>query len=86
MGRADYLKLGDWNAICDTCGQKYKGTELKLQWNGFYACDTCFDFRQPQDFVRGVVDDQHTPYSRPDAPASFVPAVANLEPVPSGTN
>jgi len=86
MGRADYWKAGDFNAICDNCGQKYKGSQLKLQWNGFRTCSTCFDIRQPQDFVRGMVDDQTPPFTRPDATPTFVEGAQELEPVPSGVN
>lgn len=64
MGSADYLKLGDWNARCDKCGTKYKGTELKLQWNSIYACTRCWEPRQPQDFVRAVIEHPTPPFVR----------------------
>lgn len=48
MTRA-YFKPGDWNAICDQCGAKYKASELLLQWDGFRVCSTCLDPRHPQE-------------------------------------
>jgi hypothetical protein len=72
MGHADYYKHGDFNAICDRCGMKYKGSELKATWDGLMVCDKDWEPRQPQDFVRGVMDSQNTPYSRTEATDTFV--------------
>lgn len=66
MGRADYLKLGDWNAICDRCGFKYKASQLRHEWTGLYVCQECWEPRHEQDFVRGVEDDPSVPWTRPD--------------------
>ena len=66
MGRADYLALGDYNASCSICGTKYKASELKKHWTGWYRCTSCWEPRQPQDFVRGVQDVQTVPWSQPD--------------------
>lgn len=73
MGKKDYFSHGNWNAICDICGQKYKGTELKMQWNNLFTCPTCFEPRNPQDFVKGVRDDMRVPIARPDSkPETFI--------------
>ncbi len=72
MGKYDYYKSGDWNGICDVCGQKYKASKLKLRWDGVYVCHKDFEFRHPQEFVRGIKDDQTTPYSRPEEADTFV--------------
>jgi len=66
MGRADYLKLGDWNAICDRCGFKYKASQLKAEWTGLRVCSQCWERRHPQDYVRGVYDKQAPPWTRPE--------------------
>jgi hypothetical protein len=72
MAHADYLKHGDYNAICDACGHKYKFSQLKLRWDGLYVCSYDWEIRQPQDYVRGVRDNQSVPVSRPEAPDMFV--------------
>ena len=74
MGKADFLRVGDYNGICDSCGQKFKFSQLKLRWDGLYVCtvNRCFEIRQPQDYVRGVMDRQAVPISRPDAPPVFI--------------
>lgn len=56
MGQADYLRVGDWNIRCDRCGKKMKGSEARLTWNNLYTCDSCWEPRHPQDFVRSIVE------------------------------
>lgn len=72
MGRADYLKLGDYNAICWECGFKFKASKLKKHWKGYYTCKECWEPRQPQDFVRAVPDDMSVPWSQ-TAVVEFLP-------------
>ena len=71
MGRADYWKHGDHNAICDVCGFKFKASELKKTWDNFYVCSKDFEPRHPQDFLRGKKDDQSVPWSRPEGIDEF---------------
>jgi hypothetical protein len=67
-GGKPYIRMGDYNAICDQCGFKYKryGDNLKLQWNNLLTCPKCYEERQPQDFVRGLKDRMTVPIARPD--------------------
>jgi hypothetical protein len=62
MGQADYLSLGDWNAACYECGMKFKASDLRRHWKGYYVCVPHWEPRQPQDFVRGVPDIQTPPW------------------------
>jgi len=64
-GRADFLELGDWNAVCYQCGRKRKASMLKLHWQGYYVCPEHWEPRQPQDFVRSVPDVQTPPWAQP---------------------
>ena len=77
MGHADYLRNGDYNAICDRCGSKFKFSQLKLEWDGLYVCTAngCWEPRQPQDYVKGVRDDMAVPVSRPDQPNVFLDTI-----------
>lgn len=63
---ANYFAPGDWNAICDQCGRKFKASQLLLQWDNARVCSTCWDPRHPQDFVRPIDDPQAVPWSRPE--------------------
>jgi hypothetical protein len=78
MGKADYYKSGDYNGICDWCGFKFKFSKLKKTWDGFYCCSKCFEVRQPQDFVRGVLDNQSVPVSKPDSTPTFTEGAQDL--------
>ena len=64
MGRADYLKLGDWNARCYRCGAKFKGSQLRRTWNNLMVCQRDWEPRQPQDFVKGVIENPVPPFVR----------------------
>ena len=69
-----YVK-GDWNAICDVCGRKYKASLLKQRWDGLMCCPQDWEIRQPQDFVRGVPDPQLVPWVRDEATDSYLNVV-----------
>lgn len=71
-GPYDYFKGGDFNAVCDICSFKYKGSMMKKRWDGFMCCDRCWESRQSQDFVRGVVDNMTPPWTRPNQGDEFV--------------
>lgn len=62
MGRADYYAEGDWNAVCHECGKKFKASQLKRHWQGYYVCEKHWEPRHPQDFVRAVPDVQTPPW------------------------
>ena len=64
MGRADYLKLGSWNASCDRCGRKRKGDELKKTWNNLWVCPEHWESRHPQDFVKAGRENPTPPFVR----------------------
>ena len=66
MGRSDYFKKGDYNALCDQCSFKYKASELRRQWDNLMVCQQCYEKRNPQDFVRGVKDSTRLPWTRPE--------------------
>ena len=59
-----YYAKGQYNAICDICGCEFKSSQLKEQWDGLMVCRDDWSPRHPQDFVRGVQDDQSVPWTR----------------------
>lgn len=70
------FEAGQWNAICDRCGFKFKARQLRAEWNGLRTChgtgtNGCWEPRHPQDYVRGKVDDQKPSWTRPEAPDTF---------------
>lgn len=72
MGRADFYKDGDYNAICDECGKKYKFSQLKKRWDGLFVCSRDWEPRHPQDYLKGIRDNMSVPISRPEAGNSFI--------------
>lgn len=83
MGRADFLKLGDHNAQCFECGRKFKFSQLKRHWKGYYVCEEHWEVRQPQDFARGSTDNQTVPYAQPQPDPAFAldsPSVPIVQP------
>lgn len=62
----DFFKPGDWNAICDTCGRKYKASDLQLQWDNARVCQTCWDPRHPQELLGPLPVPTSPPWTRPD--------------------
>ena len=87
MGTRDYYKHGDFNAICDVCGFKFKGSELKKRWDGVMVCEQDWEPRQQQDLIRGIKEDTSTPYSKPEAtniyPTGYVQALAGATTITS---
>ena len=82
MADQNSLKLGDWNAICDVCGFKFKASKLQKRWDGAMVCKDDFEHRHPMDFFRGRKEDTSVPWSRPEntsgecSSPSSVPGVA----------
>lgn len=72
--KKDELKLGDWNAICDECGFKFKASKLRRRWDNMMVCPADYEQRHPQDFVRGKSDRQKTAWNRSEATDVFVVA------------
>lgn len=65
MGRADYYAEGSWNATCYQCGFKFKAFQLRKHWQGYYVCASCWEPRQPQDFVRARAEVEAAPWVQP---------------------
>lgn len=68
MPSRNYYKPGDWNAICDRCGFKFKASELREEWTGLRVCEADFELRHPQDFIKVTPDRISVPWVRMEAP------------------
>ena len=70
---SDHFVLGKWKAVCDRCGFDYKNTDLRLEWTNLRVChgpgtNDCWQARNTQEHVKGVVDRQAPPWVRPQPP------------------
>lgn len=72
--KSTWWKIGDHNAICDRCGFKFKASELKETWDGFFVCKDDWEPRHPLDFVQPVRVEPVLPWSRPERTDVFVDA------------
>jgi len=70
MPRHDWFQMGSWNVQCDQCGRIFKSTEMMRRWDNAWVDSACFEIRHPQDYVRGIPDNQAAPYSRIRPPLS----------------
>jgi hypothetical protein len=78
MSYRSYYTKGDWSAICDVCGRKFLASALRKRWDGLMVDHACWETRQPQDFVRGVVDTQVPPWTRPESQDTFITTGCNV--------
>lgn len=70
--RGVQYRMGEFLRTCDRSGFVTKASDTRKEWNGLEVERRFWEIRQPQDFVRGVRDDQTVPDARPDPPPIFV--------------
>lgn len=51
-----YIPGNPW-VECEVCGLEYRQSQMRIRWDGYIVCPADFEFRNPQDFVRAVPDD-----------------------------
>lgn len=61
----NHLILGNYNALCDSCGRKFKALDLKKDWRGLYVCADDYELRHDQDFLRVQKEKITVDFSRP---------------------
>ena len=82
MGHIGYYKAGDNNATCDRCGKPFKASQLKKTWDNLWVCQADWEPRHPQDYVKGVKDEQSVKISRPAWTVDTFTAEAAALPMP----
>ena len=65
MPKLTYYEQGSYNFSCDECVRGFKSSQMRKRWDGLHVCGTCYEIRNPQDFVRAVKDDPSVPVARP---------------------
>ena len=78
MADDKHYVAGDFYRICDMTGFKIRAGRTQKQWNNIIVRDESFELRQPQDFVRGVFDDQRVPEPKPRQVNGFVGPLTEL--------
>ncbi len=57
---------GEWNAICDVCGFKFKASQLRQRWDGLRVCSEDWETRHSQELIRPMRDQAKLPWTRPE--------------------
>ena len=70
--RNTWWKSGQWNALCDVCGMKFKSTELRARWDGLMVCEQDWETRHPQELIRPIQDQNKLPWTRPEPQDTFI--------------
>jgi len=63
---------GSFYRIDDRTGFKRRAYRTRKEWTGLIVDRQVWEARQPQDFVKGVFDDQTVPQPRPRSPNTFI--------------
>jgi hypothetical protein len=61
----NHLQLGNWNALCDSCGRKFKASQLQRRWDGLMVCAEDYEVRHSMDFLRVQKEKITVEFSRP---------------------
>ena len=67
-----YYKHGDWSAICDVCGFKFKASHMRKRWDGLMTCESDWEMRNPLDFIRPPMENVTVPWQRPEGSDTFI--------------
>jgi hypothetical protein len=71
--RPSYIR-GDFLRVCDLSGTVVRASDTVKLWNGLIVRSDWHEARNPQDFVRGVPDNQRVPEPRPEKADVFLTA------------
>lgn len=71
MADDKHYVFGDYYRICERTGFKVRARKTRKEWTNRIIRDGSWEPRHPQDFVRGVRDDQTVPEPRPRTVNSF---------------
>lgn len=61
-----YYSPGEWNAVCDVCGFRFKSGKLRKRWDGLMVCTEDFEYDHPQKYIRVEETSQAVPWARQD--------------------
>ena len=60
----------EYAACCDRCESRFYMSDLRLEWDKLLVCPSCFEERQPQDYIQVPPDSPAVTVARPDITAT----------------
>lgn len=75
----NWLDLGNWNVICDSCGRKFKASSLRKRWDGLMVCEEDYERKHPQLSLKVRGDKIVPPWVRPEVEPDMFLAFCTLE-------
>lgn len=63
---------GDHWLICDSCGFKYRYSDMRLRWDMMMVCYKDWEPRHPQEFVKGIAEKIAVDIARPDSEPVYI--------------
>lgn len=72
MSRGWMYKSGSWNIVCDRCSTQVKANKIRQEWTGLLVCQSCYEPRHEQEFLKIRQDRISVPFSRPEPTEVFV--------------
>lgn len=75
----NWLDLGNWNAICDSCGRKFKADKLRKRWDGLMVCEEDFERKHPQLNIKVRGDKVVPAWVRPEVEPGVFLGFCTLE-------
>lgn len=75
----NWLDLGNWNSICDSCGRKFKASTMRKRWDGLLVCQEDFEIKHPQLSLKVRGDRQTVPWVRPEATSDVFLTYCTIE-------
>ncbi len=70
---------GEFYRIDDRTGFKVRAKRTRMEWTGMIVSERVFENRNPQDFVKGVVDNQSVPLPRPRQPNRYINSAGSAQ-------
>lgn len=70
--KPDRYKAGNNYIICDYSGFKIRASDARRTWDGLLVHKRFWEPRQPQDLVRGVIDDSRPSKVRSESDDVFL--------------
>jgi len=81
----NHLILGNYNALCDSCGRKFKALDLQKRWDGLMVCAEDYELRHESDFLRVQKEKITVPFSRPypaaDVYIGYICSIVEIRPL-----